>query len=163
MRCPNCSRGDTGVIDSRPTGARVRRRRECKHCGERFTTREELAREFPKIVKRDKRREEYQSPKLRTSIGLALQKIDVSADRPEQLISDIEKLLLNIKEPEYPSLQLGIQVMQRLRELNHVAYVRYASVYLGFEDVSDFIRQVEALQDELARQQVNDEQLSLDL
>ncbi len=163
MRCPNCSRGDTGVIDSRPTGARVRRRRECKHCGERFTTREELAREFPKIVKRDKRREEYQPGKLRTSVGLALQKIDISEGRSEQLISDIEELLLNIKEPEYPSLQLGIQVMQQLRALNHVAYVRYASVYLGFEDIGDFIRQVETLQEELARQQVNDEQLSLDL
>ena len=163
MRCPSCSREDTSVIDSRSTGARVRRRRQCKHCGERFTTREELAREFPKIIKRDERREDYQRDKLHRSIDLAMRKTVVPTEQVEELVSAVEKLLLDYKQPEFSAEELGTEVMQRLRDINHVAYVRYASVYLGFEDISEFIRQVEELQSELAREKIREQQLSLDL
>lgn len=163
MRCPNCARDDTSVIDSRSSGARVRRRRQCKHCGWRFTTREELAREFPRIVKRDKRREEYQPAKLHRSINLAMRKIDVPAERVEELVSTLEKHLLDVKQPEFPAAEIGTIVMQQLRDINHVAYVRYASVYLGFEHISEFIEQVRALQNELARERISEQQISLDL
>lgn len=163
MRCPNCSRDDTNVIDSRAVGERVRRRRQCKHCDHRFTTREEMAREFPKIIKRDQRREDYQPQKLHRSIDLAMHKTNVPASQVEELVSAVEKSLLDSKQMEFPSVKLGSMVMERLRDTNHIAYVRYASVYLAFEHISEFIKQVEDLQSELARQSLDEQQLSLDL
>lgn len=163
MRCPNCSREDTNVIDSRSVGERVRRRRQCKHCDHRFTTREELAREFPKIIKRDQRREDYQPQKLHRSIDLAVRKTEVPASQVEELVSNVEKSLLDSKQAEFSAVELGKMVMERLRDTNHVAYVRYASVYLAFADTSEFIKQVKDLQSELARQSLDEQQLSLDL
>lgn len=163
MRCPNCSREDTNVIDSRSVGERVRRRRQCKHCDHRFTTREELAREFPKIIKRDQRREDYQPQKLHRSIDLAVRKTEVPASQVEDLVSAVEKSLLDSKQAEFSAVELGKMVMERLRDTNHVAYVRYASVYLAFADTSEFIKQVKDLQSELARQSLDEQQLSLDL
>lgn len=140
MQCPFCNEPDTRVIDSRlaSEGNQVRRRRECTACGERFTTYETALLTMPRIVKTDGSREVFDEQKLRDGILLALQKRAVGTDRIESAINKIKRLLGTSGEREVPSMSVGELVMNELRLLDHVAYIRFASVYRSFEDVQAF-------------------------
>lgn len=140
MRCPFCGATDTRVIDSRLAGegSQVRRRRECVRCRERYTTFETAELELPRIIKRDGRRETFSLEKLRAGIEHALEKRAISADTVARIIDHIRHLCLTYNDREIPANQLGEWVMQELRKVDQVAYVRFASVYRSFKDVSEF-------------------------
>ncbi len=149
MRCPYCQAQDTRVIDSRLAreGDQVRRRRECGQCGERFTTFESAELLMPRMVKQDGTREPFDEDKLRTGMLRALEKRPVDT---EQVEAAIHRIIRNIRaqgEREVPSRNVGEWVMEELRELDKVAFVRFASVYRSFEDVSAFREVIEGLED----------------
>jgi transcriptional repressor NrdR len=148
MRCPFCSAQDTRVIDSRLAneGNQVRRRRECTQCKDRFTTYEVAELILPRVIKRDGAREPFQENKLRAGLLRALEKRPVSSDEIEAAITHIKKNLMALGEREIPSRQLGEIVMQELHALDHVAFIRFASVYRSFEDVSEFTEMIKGLQ-----------------
>ena len=147
MKCPFCEAADTKVIDSRPTeeGFAIRRRRECTECGKRFTTYEKLEELMIMVVKRDGRRENFDRNKLLSGIIKACQKRPVSLEQMEGIVSDIEKDLNNSMEKEVSSERLGEAVMENLKNLDEVAYVRFASVYREFKDVRTFVSEIEKL------------------
>jgi transcriptional repressor NrdR len=147
MRCPFCSVQDTKVVDTRlvDEGDQVKRRRECLVCKERFTTFEVVELTLPRIIKRNGARQSFDESKLRAGMQRALEKRPVNADA-EAAISRIKKALTVKGEREIPARQLGELVMTELRSLDHVAYVRFASVYRSFEDVSEFTEMIENLQ-----------------
>ena len=147
MRCPSCNSEDTKVIDSRmgDDGDTVRRRRECRDCGHRFTTFERVVLEQPRVVKNDGRREAWNGDKLRRGIMRALEKRPVALDQVEELVGSISKTLKLSGEREVTAKQIGQEVMDGLQILDEVAYIRYASVYLSFEDVTAFSTAVEKL------------------
>lgn len=151
MRCPFCSDLDTRVIDSRLVGEgdQIRRRRECTGCKERFTTYETAELNYPRIIKSDGRREPFNEDKLRGGILRALEKRPVEMERIEIAISHIEHTLRASGEREVKSRKLGDLVMEQLRSLDQVAYVRFASVYRSFEDVRAFLEEIERLENEL--------------
>lgn len=151
MHCPFCQHEDTRVIDSRlaDEGAAVRRRRECPNCGERFSTFETAEIKLPSIVKSDGRREPFDERKLRTSFDRALQKRPVSAGAIDKAVAEVIRALRHAGERELPSLRLGECVMAELKKLDHVAYVRFASVYRSFEDVQAFREEIERLERDL--------------
>ncbi|MDM7457339.1 MAG: transcriptional regulator NrdR [Tepidimonas sp.] len=140
MKCPFCGHADTLVVETRESddGVFVRRRRRCGACDRRFTTYERAEVAFPQVVKKDGRRVDYDAAKLRASLALALRKRPVSTERLDAAIARIEEKLLADGSREVPSQRLGEWVMQELRELDQVAYVRFASVYRSFEDVDAF-------------------------
>jgi transcriptional repressor NrdR len=140
MRCPFCSHQDDRVIDSRASniGDVIRRRRECEHCNKRFTTYERVEYALPTVVKKDGRREPFDRAKIVQSVRVALSKRPVGADRVEALADAIERELMDADAREVPSTEVGERVMQRLRELDQVAYVRFASVYRSFRDIDEF-------------------------
>lgn len=140
MRCPFCADQDTRVIDSRLSneGDQVRRRRECNACKERFTTYEFAEIGLPPVVKRNGVREAFDEAKLRGGMRRALEKRPVGNDDIEAAISRIKKALMARGGREVPANELGEWVMKELSGLDHVAYVRFASVYRSFQDVSDF-------------------------
>jgi transcriptional repressor NrdR len=142
MRCPFCSHEDTQVKDSRPTedGGCIRRRRQCGACGGRFTTFERVQMRELTIIKRSGRRAPFDREKLTRSVLIALRKRPVDAERVEQMISGIVRQLESLGETEIPSSTLGELVMAALASVDHVAYVRYASVYKDFGDASDFVQ-----------------------
>ncbi len=150
MYCPFCSYNDTRVIDSRlvSDGAQVRRRRECSSCGERFTSYEMAELLMPKLIKQDGTRQPFDEQKLRTGIMRALEKRPVSVEDIEQAISRIKSSLRATGEREIPAQELGEMVMQQLRKLDDVAYVRFASVYRRFKDVQEFRTAIDSLEDE---------------
>ncbi|MEM7404460.1 MAG: transcriptional regulator NrdR [Pseudomonadota bacterium] len=150
MRCPFCGGTDTRVVDSRVVGEaeQVRRRRECGECAERFTTYESAELSLPRIVKRDGVREPFDEGKLRASLLLALQKRSVSSDRLEAAIARIQRQLRARGERELRAREIGELAMQELRDIDQVAYVRYASVYRSFQDVNDFREEIERLDSE---------------
>ncbi|MDD2808556.1 transcriptional regulator NrdR [Rhodoferax sp.] len=145
MKCPYCSHPDTQVVETRVSedGGFIRRRRRCASCDKRFTTYERPDVNFPAIVKKDGRRIEYEKGKLIASMKLALRKRPVSTEQVDAAIERIEEKLLNLGLREVPSAQLGELVMQELKKLDKVAYVRFASVYRSFEDMNDFRTLVE--------------------
>ncbi len=152
MRCPYCLHSNTRVIDSRfvGEGEQVRRRRECEKCRERFTTYETVELNMPRIVKaRDKSREAFNEEKLRAGMERALRKRAVETDRVDAAINNIKRKLRASGARELPSSKVGEWVMQELRNLDHVAYVRFASVYHSFEDVTAFLEEIAALGNEL--------------
>jgi len=152
MRCPYCLHPNTRVIDSRfaGEGEQVRRRRECEKCRERFTTYETVELNMPRIVKaRDKSRETFSEEKLRAGMERALRKRAVETDRVDAAINNIKRKLRASGLRELPSSKVGEWVMQELRNLDHVAYVRFASVYHSFEDVTGFLEEIAALENEL--------------
>ena len=159
MHCPFCGADDTKVIDSRLAGegSAVRRRRECLSCHERFTTFETPELVMPRLVKNDGRREPFDEDKLRAGMQRALEKRPVNTDAIEDALNRILKQLRALGEREIDSKQVGELVMQELRDLDQVAYVRFASVYRSFEDVSAFQEEIEKLQSvpspEMKRQQ----------
>ncbi len=140
MRCPRCSREDTRVVDSRPAeeGRTVRRRRVCNHCGARFTTYERVDTTDLTVVKRDGRRERFDREKIVGGVLTACEKRPVSASSIQDLVNDVEGELLAEAEHEVSSIDIGRKVMEKLRDLDEVAYVRFASVYRSFADVEAF-------------------------
>lgn len=140
MRCPSCGSQDTQVTDTRlvDSGLEIRRRRRCLVCEKRFKTLEIVQVSLPLVVKRNGARAEYSSNKLRASMSLALRKRPISADSIDIAVRQIEDLLSSLGEKEISSQRLGEFVMIELRKIDKVAYVRFASVYRSFEDVSDF-------------------------
>jgi transcriptional repressor NrdR len=148
MRCPFCSAQDTRVLDSRliNEGDQVRRRRECNACKERFTTFEMAELTLPRIVKRDGNREPFEERKLRSGMLKALEKRPVDSDAIEAAINRIKKELMETGDREMPVQSLGEKVMKELSSLDHVAFVRFASVYRSFQDVSEFTDMIEGLQ-----------------
>jgi len=150
MRCPFCGEPDTKVIDSRLAneGDSVRRRRECVTCGERFTTFETAELVMPRIVKSDGTRAPFDEEKLRSGIMRALEKRPVRMEAIEAAINRIKHNLRATGDREVASRQLGEWVMDELRELDEVAYVRFASVYRSFQDVNAFREEIERMQSE---------------
>lgn len=140
MKCPFCGHTETQVAETRlaEDGGFIRRRRVCLGCEKRFTTYERPEVNFPTIVKKDGRRIDYVSAKLRASFALALRKRPVGTAQVDSAIERIEEKLLNLGIRELPSSQLGEMVMRELKKLDKVAYVRFASVYRSFEDVDEF-------------------------
>ncbi len=150
MRCPFCATQDTRVIDSRLAneGDQVRRRRECTSCKERFTTYELAELTLPKIIKRDGARENFDEVKLRSGMLRALEKRPVKSEDIEAAVSRIKKAMTTTGEREIQARELGELVMKQLSVLDHVAFVRFASVYRSFEDVSEFTEMIETLQNQ---------------
>lgn len=150
MYCPFCHAIDTKVIDSRlvAEGAQVRRRRQCLECRERFTTFETVELVMPLIVKRDGRRELFHIENLRAGMLRALEKRPVSADALEKATAAILHKIRQLGEREIDSRQVGEWVMEQLYRLDHVAYVRFASVYKRFKDVSEFRQTIDQMSDE---------------
>jgi len=153
MHCPFCQHEDTRVVDSRLTddGATVRRRRECPACSERFSTFETAEIKLPTIVKSDGRREAFDERKLRISFERALQKRPVSQEQIDVAVNEVIRALRRATEREIPSLRVGECVMAELKQLDQVAYVRFASVYRRFEDVQAFREEIERLERDLPR------------
>ena len=151
MHCPFCQHEDTRVIDSRETddGTTIRRRRECEACGERFNTFETAELKLPWLVKSDGRREAFDERKLRTGFERALQKRPVSGEQIDAAVRGVIHALRMSSERESPSRKVGVFVMDELRKLDHVAYVRFASVYRKFADVADFREEIERLERDL--------------
>ncbi len=150
MRCPYCGEDNDRVVDSRSMAdsASIRRRRECLNCHQRFTTYERVE-ELPLvIIKHDRRREPYDHEKVAKGIRIACQKRPISEDQIQTLSSEIERELFEPGIREVESSQVGEKVMERLRELDQVAYVRFASVYRQFKDVSQFIQELSQMMNE---------------
>lgn len=148
MHCPFCSAPDTRVIDSRLSGDgdQVRRRRECTECSERFTTYETAELNLPRVIKQDGTREPFDEGKLRSGLCKALEKRPVSMEQIEAGISRIKHNLLAAGEREVEARRIGEWVMDELKNLDQVAYIRFASVYLSFEDVNAFREAIEKLE-----------------
>lgn len=149
MKCPYCGFAESKVIDSRPTdeGSRIRRRRECEACARRFTT-YEIVESLPiVVVKKDKSREVFDREKLFDGMLRACQKRPVSLEVLERAVNDIEAQLQNSLDREIPAKQIGEYAMEKLREIDEVAYVRFASVYRQFKDVQSFKDEISRLMD----------------
>ncbi len=151
MRCPFCGAQDTKVIDSRlfGDGDQVRRRRECTVCKERVTTYESAELNLPRLIKHDGSREPFDGRKLAAGMNRALEKRPVSTEQIEDALGHIRRRLLASGEKELSSRQIGEWVMDELRMLDQVAYVRFASVYRSFQDVNEFREEIERLESEL--------------
>lgn len=147
MRCPFCDNVDTKVIDSRPIddGKAIRRRRECEKCVKRFTTYEKVETTIIMIIKKDGSRQAFDRDKLMNGIIKACEKRPVALADIERVVDSIERGLNNMMEKEVKSTFLGELVMEQLKDLDEVAYVRFASVYRSFKDVNTFIKEIEAL------------------
>ena len=147
MRCPFCKQPDSRVIDSRAAdeGTTIRRRRECSKCGRRFTTYEVVERLPLMVVKRDNRREPFSRDKLLTGIIRSCDKRDISMEQITNFVAEIEHEIRNRTEPEVPSKKIGEIVMERLKDFDEVAYIRFASVYRKFDDITNFIEELETL------------------
>lgn len=148
MNCPFCRAENTKVVDSRlaAEGNKIRRRRLCENCGQRFTTFEMIEESFPMLVKSDGRRESYNATKARAGINRAIEKRPVSAEQVDGVLNFIENQLRGTVEKEIPAKQIGEWVMEQLVDIDEVAYVRFASVYRSFQDVSAFQKEIERLQ-----------------
>ncbi len=153
MRCPFCQEPENKVIDSRESqeSTVIRRRRECLGCKRRFTTYERVEELLPLIAKKDGRREAYDRDKLLSGLKKACEKRPVSMEQLESLADEIERRLQEMGEKEVPSSVLGEEVMKRLHKLDEVAYVRFASVYRSFRDITEFMSELKELLDERAQ------------
>mgnify|MGYP001182583432 FL=1 len=149
MYCPFCGHQETKVVDSRLAGDgyQTRRRRECMECSERFTTYESAELLLPKLIKRDESREPFNESKLRSGILVATEKRPISSELIEELISRIIRKVQKLGEREIQSRILGEIVMLELREIDEIAFVRYASVYRRFQDIEEFEKEIESLRD----------------
>ncbi len=147
MRCPKCTSIEDKVIDSRISkeGSTIRRRRECLECGHRYSTTEGLVRDGISVIKRDGRREEFSREKLLHAVRAACHKRPVDAEQITMLIEDVIDVLEAQYESEIPSAAIGDAVMHRMRTVDQVAYVRFASVYKEFRDVGEFVDEISTL------------------
>ena len=150
MRCPKCGNQDDKVIDSRASkeGSTIRRRRECLKCEHRFTTYEEIEHEGLVVVKRDGRREQFSKEKLLSGVRKACQKRPISPKAIEDLVEKIVDEITDKYDGEVPGMAIGERVMEGLRELDEVAYVRFASVYRRFQEATEFVQAVKKLEEE---------------
>lgn len=149
MKCPFCSSENTRVIDSRPAddNKSIRRRRLCDECGKRFTTYEKVETIPLIVIKKDNNREQYDRTKIEAGILRACHKRPISVNRINQLIDDVETEIFNREEKEIPSSVIGEIVMDKLKDLEAVAYVRFASVYREFKDVNTFMNELKKILD----------------
>jgi len=147
MQCPKCGHSDDKVIDSRNSkgGVVIRRRRECLKCNYRFTTYEEIAREDWHVIKKDARHEAFNKGKLRSGIEKACEKRPVSVEAVDRLVDGIVEELEQEYDREIPSRAIGEKIMKHLRELDEIAYVRFASVYRQFKDINEFVEEIKNL------------------
>jgi transcriptional repressor NrdR len=147
MKCPQCGSPENRVIDSRMSrdGRVIRRRRHCESCTYRFTTYERVEYNMPTVIKRDGRREMFDRAKLQLGVMRACVKRTVAAERIEQLVDEVERELADLPEREVETRSIGERVLSRLRDLDEVAYVRFASIYRSFADAEDFIRELKEL------------------
>jgi len=145
MNCPYCNHADTKVTDSRDTGGSIRRRRECLSCSKRFTTYEyiEMAPLF--VIKKDKRREKFDRCKIKNGMMKALEKRPISTEKIEDMVDAIEEKIRREGKEEIETKLIGEYVMEALKEVDHVAYIRFASVYRQFTDVTSFEKEVKNL------------------
>jgi len=150
LKCPYCGFEDTKVLDSRPTseGGAIRRRRECSNCLHRFTTYERMEEQPIVVVKKDGRREPFDRKKILNGLLKACEKRPVSLDTLERVVEDIERDIRNSLGAEIQSRDIGEKVMDRLKAIDEVAYVRFASVYRQFTDVSTFLTELHRLLDD---------------
>lgn len=144
MKCPYCQKAETKVVDSRllKEGLSVRRRRKCEGCDKRFTTYETIEINMPNIVKLDGRRESYRREKILSGIEKACQKRPIPTGQIERVIENIEKDILEVSEKEISTKEIGHIVMMYLRNLDPVAYIRFASVYRKFQDIDEFVNEI---------------------
>jgi transcriptional repressor NrdR len=147
MKCPSCGYEEDKVVDSRTTkeGAAIRRRRECMKCGKRFTTYEYIEQAPWMVVKKDGRREQYDRDKLLTGLIKACEKRPVPREQLEKLVEEIEGSTFGKFKNEVKTSELGNEVMERLQQLDEVAYVRFASVYRQFKDINQFMKELKSL------------------
>jgi len=147
MRCPFCDHNEDKVIDSREAkiGDTIRRRRECAKCGRRFTTYERIDEIPHMVVKKDGRREQFDRPKLMAGLMKACEKRPIAPNSLEEIVNDVEAYIAESPNRERPTSEVGEMVMARLKRLDKVAYVRFASVYLEFEDVREFMDELKDL------------------
>jgi transcriptional repressor NrdR len=146
MMCPLCRRGETKVVDSRGSQEFViRRRRECLECGRRFTTYEKIEDSPVKVIKKDGTRVPFDREKIRSGLEKACYKRPISPDQVEQIINEVESDIYETGEREIPSRYIGEKVFNALREVDQVAFVRFASVYREFKDVNDFVEELEPM------------------
>lgn len=163
MKCPYCAESDSRVIDTRGVSDAIRRRRECLSCGQRFTTYERAASVSLMVVKRDGRREGFDRGKLLEGIRKACANLPIPAEVVEGLAGEVEAELYKLGRAEVDSLLIGEMVMERLRELDDVAYVRFASVYRRFADVETLAEEIEELMERRRREEELKAQLRLSL
>jgi transcriptional repressor NrdR len=147
MRCPFCRYKETTVVDSREhgDGESIRRRRKCPQCGKRFTTFERVELAVLRVVKKDGRREDFDRAKLRAKLGVALTKRPISEEQIDAMVGAVERELLERGEREVSSAEVGEVVMRHLKELDEIAYIRFASVYRNFQDLDSLRSEMEAL------------------
>jgi transcriptional repressor NrdR len=147
MRCPKCNFHDSKVVDSRPgkNEASIRRRRECLKCGHRFSTVEEVLKEDLVIIKRDGSREEFDRTKIFRGISKAFEKRPMGLDQIESLVQEITAAVQTKFDSEVSSKQIGEEIMERLKRLDQIAYVRFASVYKDFHDISQLAQEIKSL------------------
>ena len=144
MRCPFCAEEDDRVVDSRTSkeGQAIRRRRECLNCGKRFTTYERIEEVAQMVIKKDGRREPFDRWKMKSGILKAIQKRPIGMDEVDAMVDEIERELFGGSEHEVPSRAIGESIMNRLKKMDEVAYVRFASVYRQFKDLNEFMREL---------------------
>lgn len=145
MKCPYCGSGDTRVIDTREARDAIRRRRVCQGCGQRFTTYERAVLSAPQVVKRDGRREEWDFGKLLEGLRTACAKRPIASEAIERLARQVEAEVIDLGRREIKSEEVGARVLERLRDLDEVAYIRFASVYLPLSDLEALRREVDRL------------------
>lgn len=147
MRCPFCNHEEGKVVDSRASkeGDAIRRRRECLKCGRRFTTYERIEEVAQMVIKKDGRRENFDRWKLKSGVLKAVEKRPVSLDQVDAMIDEIERELFNSTEHEVTTRTVGEAVMKKLRQLDEVAYVRFASVYRQFKDINEFMSELKTM------------------
>jgi transcriptional repressor NrdR len=147
MRCPYCKHDETSVVDSRDAkeGEEIRRRRECLKCQKRFTTYERADSVYPWVIKKDGRREIFDPDKIKAGVLRAVEKRPVSIHDAEELVTEVVDLVFGKGEKEIPSHFIGEAIMKRLKNLDEVAYVRFASVYRQFRDIGDFMSELNSL------------------
>ena len=147
MKCPFCGHLEDKVVDSRlgKEGKSIRRRRECLNCKARYTTYEEVEKLLPMIVKKDNRREPFDRQKILAGIKKACEKRPISIEQLEKLVDDVEHAIQENSDKEIPSTRIGEIVVQKLHELDEVAYVRFASVYRQFKDINEFMEELTGL------------------
>ena len=152
MKCPYCGYTESKVVDSRPTdeGERIRRRRECLKCGKRFTTYEVIENVPIVVIKKDRSREAFDRSKLLNGLLRACEKRPVSMDTLEHIVNEIEVLLQNSLDKEVSSQRIGTYAMEKLKTVDEVAYVRFASVYRQFKDINTFMSELTKLLEEKA-------------
>jgi len=149
MKCPFCGKENTRVIDSRPAddGSSIRRRRQCDECSKRFTTYEKVEAIPLVVIKKDNNREPYDRTKVEAGVFRSCHKRPISVDQINSLVDEVENAVFNMEEKEIPSSMIGQLVMEKLRDLDPVAYVRFASVYREFKDVNTFMSEIKKILD----------------